>query len=68
MSEMKDIPIETLFIDKGACVTDIEVCKWALLLGETEYSDGKSIDTRLHKNEQIIVLIDAELERRLNEL
>lgn len=60
---IEEIPITELLEDKAASISDIELCKFALLHGIGEYSGGSVIE-RLEKNQEIIKVIDKELERR----
>ena len=62
--DITKIPIGELLEDRQACVRDIGVCEWALLVGVTEYSGTKSTKYRLENNKKIIDAIDTELSRR----
>lgn len=58
------VPQQKLFDDKTASLADIKVCKLALLHGIKEYSGGLVMD-RLVDNQMIILMIDSELKKRL---
>ncbi len=61
--EIEKIPTDELLKDKEDSLTDIEVCKKALLVGITEHK-GMLTQTRLEINQKIVDKINSELERR----
>ncbi len=67
MSDITKIPQQQLLNDKMASLNDIKVCKLALLHNIKEYSGERNVMDRLVDNHMIVLIIDGELERRLNE-
>ncbi len=66
MKSITKIPQQQLLDDKKYSLADIEICKLALLHDIKEYNGGLVMD-RLVDNQMIILMIDGELERRLND-
>lgn len=64
MTDIKQIPTETLLADLEDTEMDINRCRLAKMAGQTHYSGG-SIQDRLDANITIRSKIELELERRI---
>ena len=65
-TEIQDIPIEVLRIDRKESEADMSVCELGLLLGMED--DGvMPLGVRASMNKEIITKIDAEIQRREDE-
>ncbi len=65
-ADIKTLPESELMADRAACLKDIKVCEWALIIGVATYGRGESVQRRLGVNQEIVKVIDEELERRAN--
>jgi hypothetical protein len=65
--EISEIPMAELEKDLEDSIQDIFVCKLALLLGQTTYGVGESVEERIQANEGITEKIRTEIARRSNE-
>lgn len=64
MIDIKTIPDEKLRQDLSDSYEDIAICANALLLGVTEFANGRSVQERLDDNNKFVKVITAEIERR----
>ncbi len=63
MTQIDNIPADELLRDRRESIEDISFCNLALMRGVTHYSGG-SVQDRINVNRMIVVLIDAELDKR----
>ena len=61
---LKEIPTQELVDDLGEVEADISLCRLALAVGVTTYSEGKPVAERLENNLWMKKVITEELELR----